>query len=616
MKKIISLIIVITLLFGVVGNVVMAQDEDAELKVLTLDINSLARLGSEAYGLKHNYSPNDGYVIKFAAYDENNKLLATSNDSDYRKYFPKEFSKVLAFVWRTYSTDGNNISAVSLQVGVNETEKRLVWYNDATTEGGRVQYALKADFDKVGEFTADNSKVITATTEVPYGNTKSISCKAVLSDLEPGQTYVYRLGGKNTFDGKLYEFKNQNPADKQVFAMVSDLHVNAYTIDSVKESSHVNTYNTHFANLLEKYPDVQFIASTGDNVSQGNMSKQFKEHMNSDWEVYRQKAELEFDVLFKPDVFQKVPWVSTLGNHEADNVGRKYGSVTRWHYNLPNDDGLTGTYFSEELNAPNTSGNFWFRNGDVLIVGINAVQQTSDVFRYSQADDNSEYIKNAIDSNKDAKWRVLINHVPPYSFVGSFDESALLRQCFADMDIDKFDFDVVFTGHRHSYSRSKQLLTDNDKGNTLTSNGVTRTFIKPTVVSDDKIIRNVDKNGYSYDVATNPDGAVHINLPPFGWAPVGGSVHPDYEDFIEVIATNTKSQKSGCYFCYNSHLDEDKRPLITKNDASTDWVTIDKQSLYVAVTVEKIDGGQQMKFELTQTATGEVFDTYIINKTL
>ncbi len=615
MKRLISLIIVIALTLGAAGNVVFAQDNETKLRVCVLDVNTLAKLGSEAYSLKKDYSSDEGYVIKFAAYDENNKLLATSNDSDYRTYFPKEFSKVLAFVWRTYSSNGNDIRAVSLQVGADETEKRLVWYNDAAALGGRVQYALKSDFDKDGGFTDGNSKIVAATAETPYGNTASISCKAVISDLQLGQTYVYRLGGRDTFDEKTYEFKNQNPANKQVFAMVSDLHVNAYTINSVKESNHVNTYNTNFKNLLNKHPDIQFVASTGDNVSQGNMPTQFKEYMNSDWEIYRQKAELEFEVLFAPNAFQSIPWASTLGNHEANNSGNKFGSVTKWHYNLPNDDGLTGTYFSSELNSPNTNGNFWFRNGDVLVVGINAVQHTTDVFMYSQAGNNAAYIRSAIEANKDAKWRVLINHVPPYSFIGGFSEPPLLRERFADMNIDQYDFDVVFTGHQHSYSRSKQLLTDDNKGVTMTANGVTRTFIKPTVVSEDKIKRSVDENGYSYDIATNPDGAVHINLPPFGWAPSGGSVHPDYADFIEVIATNSAVQKSGCYFSYNSHLDEKERPNLTKADTKTDWVAIDEPSSYVAVTVEETQDGQQMKFELTQTANGNVYDTYIIKKT-
>lgn len=359
----------------------------------------------------------------------------------------------------------------------------------------------------------------------------------------------------------------------------------------------------------------------GDNVSQGNMGDNFRQYMNSDWEIYRQKAELEMEVLFAPELFRSIPWASSLGNHEANFQGEKFGSVTRWHYNLPNDDGVTGTVYSNALGAPNTHGNFWFRNGDVLVIGITAVQYANSVFPNSQPEDHVKYIQAAMDANKDAKWRVLINHVPPYSFIGGFAEPPILRQRFADMNIDQFDFDVVFTGHQHSYSRSKQLLTDDDtKYQNITSSygsnsGKTNKFITPEIVSEDAIVRETDENGYSYDIATNPEGTVHINISPFQWNSAGGNAHPDYTDFLEVIVTDEKHfmpQTIGStnYGVHYSHTGAD----IIASQQPVEWNAA-SGGTYVFVTVTKTAEGQEMKFELRQISTGKVLDTYIIKKT-
>ena len=295
-----------------------------------------------------------------------------------------------------------------------------------------------------------------------------------------------------------------------------------------------------------------------------------------------------------------------LGNHEASNSGKENGSVTKWHYNLPNDDGMTGTYYSETLGGPNTHGNFWFRNGDVLVVGISAVQHTTAVFEHSQANDHKAYIKKAVDANPDAKWKILVNHVPAYSFAGGFTEYPLIRKQFADIGINEFGFDAVLTGHTHSYSRTKQILTDRKyvKSNVLTYNDATRDYLKPKVVSEDKIERTTDEKGRSVDIATNPEGAVHINLASLAFGPELGNAHPDFKDFVEVIVSGAG----------NGHYSNNPESVLNPDTVDTEWHTLSSRS-YMAVTVEKNQDGQQMKFELINADNGNVYDTYIIRKT-
>lgn len=608
MKKLLCLVFTLIMVISCFNLCVSAYEDETKLKIIEIKCDTLAKCGTEMHKLKQQYAPDEGYVIKLAAYNAENQLVGTSSADDYRKYLPKEFSKVMAYIWRTYSTNGNNITAVSLQVGTDESEKRLVWYNDQDKGTGKVQIALKSDYDNDGGFTDNNSRIITATTEKPHGNDKSISNKVILDNLKLGETYVYRLGGKDTFSDKVYSFKTYYATndDKQTFLIVSDLHNNAYTIDSVADSSQVKTYQSLFNNILSRHNDIQFIVSTGDNVSQGNMPTQFKEYMNSDWNIYREKAELEMEVLFKPSVFQSIPFASSLGNHEANNNGNEFGSVTKYHYYLPNDDGLTGTHYSETINKPITHGNFWFRNGDVLVVGITATRFDSAVFAHSQADDHKTYIKKAIDANPDAKWKILINHVPAYTFDGGFVESPLIRKVFADIGINEFGFDAVLAGHTHSYSRSKQLLTDAKyvKSNILTFDGNKSDHLKPKVVSEEKIEHTNDEKGRSIDIATNPEGAVHINVAPLAFGPEVPGAQPDSEDFIEVVVSGKGDAK------YNNNPDV----VLNPDDTKAEWHNMSSKS-YIVATVEKTNEGQQMKFELVDASNGNVYDTYIIRKT-
>ena len=611
MKKIICLLLIFTLVFSMLNySLVLADENEKQLKIIDLKADTLIKCGTNIYELKKQYSADDGYIIKLAAYDKDNRLLGTSSDDDYRARFPKQFAKINAFVWRTYSDNGNNITSLSLQVGVDETEKRLVWYNDASANGGKVQYALKSDYENDGGFTDENSKEVEVSVENPYSNTAQISCKAILKDLILGETYIYRIGGKDDYSEKTYEFINQDPNVKNVFNIVSDLHFIAWEYDSVKEAqvlSKVNLMKNTWQTMLNYNPELSFVIGTGDNVSQANMGYS----SGSESEFYRTKAEMEMEMFFSNPLMKSVPFASTLGNHEARNVTsdtpNPYASVTKYHYNLPNDDGHSGHHLD-----CNTSGNFWFRNGDVLIIGITATKYSKGSMLGTSASVNEAYIKKACDSNKDAKWKILINHVPAYAFVAGFDETLEMRKVFADMNLDNYDIDAVFTGHSHAFSRSKQLLT-NVEAKTIEVGGK-KIFI-PKVVSDDKIKITVNEKGYQIAEITNPEGTVHYNIPA---TTEGGfySVMPEYKEYTNAfgVSVNGKNQ-----FTYANAKEGNKY-----DSSEFDGVILYSSPMFTNVEVESTDVGSKMTIKVIQSnamtnkssENVTVVDTYIINKTI
>ena len=89
---------------------------------------------------------------------------------------------------------------------------------------------LKSDYDADGGFTEENSIIVVGTTEVPAGNIYNTSCKAEITDLELGTTYVYRVGNNQSFDENVYEFNTYANLDqKQSFNIVSDIHFHSET---------------------------------------------------------------------------------------------------------------------------------------------------------------------------------------------------------------------------------------------------------------------------------------------------------------------------------------------------------------------------------------------------
>ena len=71
------------------------------------------------------------------------------------------------------------------------------------------------------------------------------------------------------------------------------------------------------------------------------------------------------EVLFAPDVFKSVPWISTLGNHEANNDGHKYGSVTMCLYFTETAEQYIKTVV-EPILSPELFDKYFENGGDVI----------------------------------------------------------------------------------------------------------------------------------------------------------------------------------------------------------------------------------------------------------
>ncbi len=618
----------------ITDSIISATVSKTDMMAVELETTLSGNSASAVANLNSLFGEDLNATVMIAAYDEYNRLIGVKTQdkfvTDENDTISVEYKDVptverlIAYVWESTTSLIPYMGQVSIELpnavkdlvihpGSDETKRRFTWYNTQETSGAQVQYALKADYIKDGGFTAENSIVVEGRTEVPHMNTKDLSCKAEIEGLELGTEYVYRVGSAYSFDKNVYSFKTHEVEDKQVFAIVSDIHNNMRSNASLEDSAAVEVIKRNsnaFNSLMKIYPETQFIISAGDNISIGGNGYEVDD---TNKESYRVIQELEMDQLFAPSIFRNVPFISATGNHETMKIGEPHGGVTKYHYNVPNEmyneKGVIGSY----LNT-NQIGNWWFRNGDVLVISI-MLHKTIKTGNYVNvtAAANKEYIEAALEANPDAKWKIVINHVPAYGSVVHTGEEHDQRDLFAELGLDELGIDAVISGHQHAYSRSKQLLTnkyeDTETFTFTSKNNKQFTMMKPKVV-EGAIIDGVDAKGNQLDTAIDPKGTVHIDVPSFG-ASSHDTMVADFKDFIEAHGISVK--------------DKAKWPdqTIIPADEMEDALPVAPPSI-LFVTVEKnTDGTEQIKFEYVKTYANkatesdkfDVLDTYIIKKT-
>lgn len=386
--------------------------------------------------------------------------------------------------------------ALSIQMGADETERRFVWLQPAEAEGACVQIAPLALYERDGDFTEENSRIVMGTVTPIRREQPLSSCKVRIEGLTPGTTYVYRVGSATEYAPEIYQFiMPEEGANKQSFFLVSDLHINIYRRplnsgdpDGTKALARWENTLTQ-AEVFDGTP--AFCLSVGDNISVANMPASF--YPNPDEFSHETAADYAFrehlEVMSAP-ALKRIPFVSVLGNHDAERHpdGTTLGDINNVLYDMPNDDGYSGHYLDC------SSGNFYFKSGDLLVVGINFMVSAADNTAPCAKEIHRAFMERAVAAHPDTRWRILLTHVPAYSYVSHFGkETTAAREVF-DRLIDGLDFDIVFTGHQHAFSRTYPIDGEG-------------------IFDKDSIERTTDSEGYLVDSFEDVKGTIHYNVP-------------------------------------------------------------------------------------------------------
>lgn len=326
------------------------------------------------------------------------------------------------------------------------TEQRIVWMVNPLAVGALdrayVKYATAADYENKGE--AAFRTVIGQTALVEFNDGYAVRINTMLLEkLTPGTAYVYIVGdGANWSELKTFSTTFVNGETN--FIVMGDTQADNPDVFSA--------YNQAISSSGINY---DFAIQTGDFVDDGGEYTLWSNILS----------------LFS-QYFGDTDFVQVFGNHEYEG----------------NEDG----HFPETVNFTPGEKYYSVTYGNVYVAVINC-------YLVEDMEEAAAWIK-ADAAKSDAVWKVLTLHRPPYytNTIGGSENSHNIVPALAD----EAGFDVVFSGHDHSFARTKPM-----KGGEVNENGTVYYIV------------GAAEQGGKYSITDNPE---------FNFAKVSGDFNALY----------------------------------------------------------------------------------------
>ncbi len=442
-------------------------------------VETYARSSMRAAWNDASSSKTTGTAVKDACYVEDGS--ETAEKAAYSNVYAD--SAEWAAWQEKWKTIRNNYEQIALTPGENATKMNFAWY--CVTEEipkiklmdsqGRVIQEVQGQQNLANKETiTENDNVITL-----------IPNKVTVSGLAENTSYQYQyyLDGAwsdtYTFETKSTEnFSVMYVGDPQIGASVGQ-------DDNSKEYHAMNdayNWNHTLSSALSAHSNVSFILSAGDQINQTSVSK----------DADKLEQQIEYAGFLSSPLLRSMPVATTIGNHDSKSVN--YSN----HFNNPN----TATSVATTEGKTDAGTDYYFTYGNTLFVSI-------DTNNYNCAT-HENVIKEAVEANPDATWRVLMFHQDIYGsgYDHSDSDGIVLRTQLTPI-IDKYDFDAVLQGHDHTYSRTYQLSSDGPTHSSYQSAPKTNTDDFSAYLGDNACY-NILTNIENKNNVVNPEGTVYF----------------------------------------------------------------------------------------------------------
>lgn len=442
-------------------------------------VETYARSSMRAAWNDASSSKTTGTAVKDACYVEDGS--ETAEKTAYSNVYAD--SAEWAAWQEKWKTIRNNYEQIALTPGENATKMNFAWY--CVTEEipkiklmdsqGRVIQEVQGQQNLANKETiTENDNVITL-----------IPNKVTVSGLAENTSYQYQyyLDGAwsdtYTFETKSTEnFSVMYVGDPQIGASVGQ-------DDNSKEYHAMNdayNWNHTLSSALSAHRNVSFILSAGDQINQTSVSK----------DADKLEQQIEYAGFLSSPLLRSMPVATTIGNHDSKSVN--YSN----HFNNPN----TATSVATTEGKTDAGTDYYFTYGNTLFVSI-------DTNNYNCAT-HENVIKEAVEANPDATWRVLMFHQDIYGsgYDHSDSDGIVLRTQLTPI-IDKYDFDAVLQGHDHTYSRTYQLSSDGQTHSSYQSAPKTNTDDFSAYLGDNACY-NILTNIENKNNVVNPEGTVYF----------------------------------------------------------------------------------------------------------
>lgn len=342
-----------------------------------------------------------------------------------------DFQNWLSNVWQGGEKAYAQTENVALTPGSDAADLNFSWYS-----AGKGTPAVKVWKDG----SKSSAKVVTGNAEAIsaenwQGKSYSAANKVNIADyFEENTQYHYQYTDNYTGDDSVWSAEydyTTKATDKFSVILTGDPQVGAsgsssdYSANDASVARDAYNWNKTMQQALKTCPNASFLLSAGDQINQSGATK------DND----KKTRESEYAGYLYPSVFRSLPIAATIGNH--DMAGSDYSA----HFNNPNSE--------DKLGSTAAGSDFYFNYGDVLFISLNSNNRNQEEHR--------TFMKRAVASNPDAKWKVVIFHSDIYGSgqPHADTDAATNRIVFAPL-MDEFNIDVCLTGHDHTFSRSYQ----------------------------------------------------------------------------------------------------------------------------------------------------------------
>ena len=350
----------------------------------------------------------------------------TQNISDYATWKDN--------IWNKKDDQGNltgegesyDSSRIILTPGKTAKDLGFAWYSQKKGEPA-VKIGKKEDLSDAQEFKGTATEINRSNQKNTYKASNKVTVEGLF---EENTTYYYSYTDdvKNPNWSEVQSYTTKKTTNFQTI-LVGDPQIGASgsqgqgTADDINIAVDTFNWNKTLEQAKITAPNASFILSAGDQI----------DYAGTDSSDGKNVRESEYAGFTYPALLRMLPLATTIGNHESKGTDYKY------HYNNPNsEDGLGST---------NSGSDYYFSYGNVLFISLNSNNRNTVEHR--------ELLKKAVESNPDAKWKVVMFHHDIYGSgqPHSDTDGANLRALFAPL-MDEFGIDMCLTGHDHSYARS------------------------------------------------------------------------------------------------------------------------------------------------------------------
>ena len=150
--------------------------------------------------------------------------------------------------------------------------------------------------------------------------------------------------------------------------------------------------------------------------------------------------------------------LSTIGQHENIASTDLVAALGNHEYMGDADGHLAKSIFNAPENGPDVDKGGTY-SVDYNNIHISVLGYTDDS---KILDQQLEWLKQDMNKSKQP-WKILVTHKPPY-FTNPFGGNAIMKEKLPPV-VDELGIDIVFSGHDHSYGRTKQLKNGQEDPN-------------------------------------------------------------------------------------------------------------------------------------------------------